>query len=106
MRSRLREATGAKEVSSAAIEALVVELEALFMEALARTQSRYRHEMEARHVHGLYPRPIIRPDHVVPIGHELLGPVTVKSLREVGPVGLVKRAIQEVTNEEDAPEVA
>src|SRR5438132_1557933 len=62
--ARLREATGASKVLSAAVDAAIARLEDDFARLLADVVERVDRERELRRVHGLYASPAVEARHV------------------------------------------
>lgn len=99
VREKLREATDAR-VTEPALLAAVDELERAFDALLKRVAKRYEREREAAIIQGLYPRRLLREDHIREGSRNSQVPPT------PGERGSDQRAAREVNNEEDAPEVA
>lgn len=64
VRKALREALPGVRVSQDAVEAAAVELDRAFEALVRRARQRYDHELEARRVHGQYPRGWLRDYHL------------------------------------------
>lgn len=64
VRARLREATGVREVTDAAVCAAVEHLEREFAALLAASAERVQDERSLRAIHGLYESPALRVHHL------------------------------------------
>lgn len=66
IRAKLRAVSGGARVTPAAVEAAHRELVEALNAIAARAQRRYELEVQARRAQGLYPRGLLREDHVAP----------------------------------------